>query len=553
MTLDELTLLVTTASDVAFTGSLQGSLTWTSSGVKDSVGWADEEIIGRPFTDFVHPDDHLAVNDGRHLADSGDTGRFRARLLRKDGGYRWIDVIVRTRFDAAGIAVMRFGSWRDAEEEVRLQGSLQRALTSSVRSLERLRATMDSMLDPHVSLEAVRDDAGTVIDFMFVDANPAAEAFNGVGAGGLAGVLLLGKHPAAGVTTFFMDCVQVIESGEPIIRNDWTYPQDMRGGELRRYDVRGVRLGDGLSLTWRDVTDRFEAAERLAQSEEQFRLLAANAAEMVALWRDGRCAWASPSMLAFLGLDLEQAIGIESRSLVAPGDLALFDETSAAAEAGETRLMRMHADGPTGTRHWIEIHVGPYLDLSGKHWGVLTSARVIDDIVAAERQLDWQARFDPLTGLMSRSEILRAIDLLSAQQTHAPEHIALLFCDVDRFKDVNDAHGHAAGDEVLRALGERLRCAIRSDDFAGRIGGDEFLITVTGIHGLDEAVAAAEGIRTAACEPIVFEGGARMTPSLSIGVTFARPGETTDALLRRADSAMYLAKQAGRNQVVAIL
>lgn len=552
LTLDELTLLVTTASDVTFTGSLHGSLTWISSGVADLVGWTPGEMIGQPFTNFVHPDDHRAVTNGRLAGDSGGTGRIRVRLLLKDGGHRWVDVLVRTRFDAAGKAIQRFGSWRNAEDEVRLQDSLQWALSESVRSVERLRATLDSMLDPHACLEAVRDDAGMVVDFMFVDANSAAEAFNGVGAGGLAGVLLLGKHPSAGVTTFFEDCVRVVETGEPLVRDDWTYPQDMRGGELRRYDVRGVRISDGLSLTWRDVTDRFEAAERLAESEEHYRLLSANATDMVALWRDGRCAWASPSMLAFHGLDLEQIIGAEGRSLVAPGELALFDETSAGAEAGQVRRIRMSGKGPDGD-HWIEVHVSPYLDHLGVHQGVLTSSRVIDDMVAAERQLERLARFDPLTGLMSRSETLRAIDLLLAQQTHAPEHIALLFCDVDRFKDVNDAHGHAAGDEVLRATGERLRSAIRSDGFAGRIGGDEFLIAVTGIHGLDEAVAAAEGIRTAAGEPIAFEGGVLMTPSISIGVTFARPGETTDALLRRADSAMYRAKHAGRDQVVAIV
>lgn len=428
MTLDELTLLVSESSEVAFTARLDGVSAWVSPGVAGLAGWTPGEMIGHPFTDFVHPDDRQAVRDGRAAADSGGTRRFRLRLLLKDGGYRWVDVLLRTRFDDAGVAVQRFGSWRDAEEEMRLQSSLRAALSGSVRSAERLRATMDSMLDPHVCLEAVRDDAGMAVDFVFVDANPAAEAFNGVGAGGLVGVLLLGKHPAAGVTTFFDDCVRVVESGEPMIRDDWTYPQDMRGGELRRYDVRGVRLGDGLSLTWRDVTGRFEAAERLAES----------------------------------------------------------------------------------------------------------------------------ARFDLLTGLMSRSETLRYIDLLLSQRAHAAGHVALLFCDVDRFKDVNDAHGHAAGDEVLRALGGRLRSAIRSGDLAGRIGGDEFLIALTGVRGIDEAVAIAGSIRATACKPVDFERGMGITPSVSIGVALAQPGEMTDDLLRRADFAMYEAKRAGRDPVIAV-
>lgn len=92
-----------------------------------------------------------------------------------------------------------------------------------------------------------------------------------------------------------------------------------------------------------------------------------------------------------------------------------------------------------------------------------------------------------------------------------------------------------------------------ASDLAGRIGGDEFLIALTGVRVIDEAVAIAEGIRATACEPVDFERGMGITPSLSIGVALAQPGETTDALLRRADFAMYEAKRAGRDQIAAIV
>lgn len=153
---------------------------------------------------------------------------------------------------------------------------------------------------------------------------------------------------------------------------------------------------------------------------------------------------------------------------------------------------------------------------------------------------------------MNRTEVLRTVARLSTQRPRTGAHTAILFCDIDLFKDINDAHGHAAGDEVLRTLGERLSATIRSDDFAARIGGDELLVVLTGVHSLDEAVAIAEKVRTSASEPIAFEGGVRITPSLSVGVTLARPDETTDTLLDRADTAMYEAKRSGRDQVVAI-
>ncbi len=209
--------------------------------------------------------------------------------------------------------------------------------------------------------------------------------------------------------------------------------------------------------------------------------------------------------------------------------------------------------GPHGNPHWLEVHIGPYRNPDGSLGAVLTSSRIIDDLMAAEQELKRQARFDLLTGLMNRPEFHRTLARVSAQRPRVGGQTAILFCDIDRFKDINDAHGHAAGDEVLRTLGERLSATIRSDDFAARIGGDEFVVVLADVDNLDDAVAIAEKIRTTASAPIALKGGVCIAPSLSIGVTLARPGETTDTLLDRADKAMYQAKSAGQGQVSALL
>ena len=153
---------------------------------------------------------------------------------------------------------------------------------------------------------------------------------------------------------------------------------------------------------------------------------------------------------------------------------------------------------------------------------------------------------------MNRGEVLRAVDGLTTRHGRIGQQTAVLFCDIDRFKDINDVHGHAAGDEVLRALSERVRLSIRADDHAARIGGDELLVVLAGISDLDAATDIAEKIRTAAAQPIDYPGGVTLATTMSIGVTLARPGETTDALIERADTAMYRAKQSGRDQVVTI-
>jgi diguanylate cyclase (GGDEF)-like protein len=128
---------------------------------------------------------------------------------------------------------------------------------------------------------------------------------------------------------------------------------------------------------------------------------------------------------------------------------------------------------------------------------------------------------------------------------------AVLWCDIDRFKVVNDTYGHAAGDAVLEALADRLRSCLRTpNDLGARLGGDELMVFLHGVRDLQDAVDIAEKLRRHAAEPIPTSSGP-LRVTLSIGATLARPDESTDALIARADDAMYQAKKSGRNQVVA--
>lgn len=166
-----------------------------------------------------------------------------------------------------------------------------------------------------------------------------------------------------------------------------------------------------------------------------------------------------------------------------------------------------------------------------------------------EQKLQQRANFDDLTGLLNRRELLDRLEsLLNASRRRHGDELGLLFLDLDLFKQINDSLGHAAGDTVLRTVAERIRHRLRTDDLAGRMGGDEIVVVLQGLADLRAAIAIAETLAAAIKQPI-HGSDFEITITASLGVTLARPGEGLDDLMARADMAMYEAKQGERHIV----
>jgi diguanylate cyclase (GGDEF)-like protein/PAS domain S-box-containing protein len=199
----------------------------------------------------------------------------------------------------------------------------------------------------------------------------------------------------------------------------------------------------------------------------------------------------------------------------------------------------------------VAVNVFALRDTRGQLIGYSAIARDITERIQAQRQLERLAHFDALTGLTNRGETISRLESALADARTPGAELGVLFCDVDRFKGVNDTWGHNAGDVVLSTLADRIRGCVRHGDTVGRTGGDEIMVLLPSLHSLDEAAQIAEKIRRSAAKPI-HHCGNTFDVTLSIGATLAVPGETVPAMTARADEAMYQAKRAGGDSVSCI-
>ncbi|MCP5268754.1 MAG: EAL domain-containing protein [Zoogloeaceae bacterium] len=165
----------------------------------------------------------------------------------------------------------------------------------------------------------------------------------------------------------------------------------------------------------------------------------------------------------------------------------------------------------------------------------------------AQERIEYLARHDPLTGLPNRMLLTDRAEQALASADRARSKLALLFLDLDRFKTINDSLGHAVGDALLMEVTARLQASVRETDTISRLGGDEFVVVVTDLHDDETVVHVARKILDVTQQPFEIAGH-RFSISVSIGITmFPADGRDFDTLLKKADTAMYHAKDAGRS------
>jgi diguanylate cyclase (GGDEF)-like protein/PAS domain S-box-containing protein len=271
--------------------------------------------------------------------------------------------------------------------------------------------------------------------------------------------------------------------------------------------------------------------------------------DVVGLVVDGRTTWISPSVSRALGWSPSELIGQDPLTLVHEEDRPALGRAWVDIEDGLVPRRRFRLRGADGRYHWVDVEGSAIPGEPGTSPTYVLSTRIVDAEVGALAALQDQARHDELTGLVNRHAVFDQLGRTLAGEARTGSRVAMAFCDLDGFKAVNDEYGHSAGDALLRAISRRLERAVRSGDVVARIGGDELLVILHGVHDLEEAVHIAENLRECVGQPTPVAGGT-VAVSASIGVTLADAGESVDQIVARADAAMYEAKRRGKDTVV---
>jgi len=262
------------------------------------------------------------------------------------------------------------------------------------------------------------------------------------------------------------------------------------------------------------------------------------------------------------GMALEDVLGRNCRFLQGQDtDPGVVDGIRAAIREGrEFRATLLNHRGPDRTPWWNEIYLAPVVGADG---AVLQYIGVQNDVTArvdAQRQLEQErdraqtylerierlAYTDPLTGLGNRRRLEERVEAALWEARLGGHSLALLFCDLDGFKAVNDAHGHAVGDELLVVLAQRLREQVRRTDLLARLGGDEFLVALPGLdpeRAVEDARRVADGIAEVLSQPVDL-GSGRIAVGASVGIG-VHPGDGSSfgELLHQADQRMYGVKR----------
>lgn len=504
------------------------------------TGYTSQELTGKNCLDYIHPDDRdiVRIKAIQTLKHSGtDYPSYEYRCLTKNSNVIWlIESISSTQYRErrAVLGIFMNITRRKSMEEM------------LVTHGERYRHIIEHLQDAYFEID---------LEGNFTYVNPAACEGLCYSREELIGQNYRMVVPEMELNDAFLAINSIYKKGTP----DKSLTQIIRrkNGELFRAETAIALRKDsdgkaiGFSCLGRDITERKSLEQDLLKSEEKYRSILKEMEDgYYEVDLSGNFTFVNRAWCQDLRYTTGELIGMNYSKIVPEEDaLNIFRNFNRVYRSGEpNRNLSYRVLRKDGTIGYTEASVSLSRDTNGNVTGFRCVNRDVTERVKLEQKLSEMATHDFLTGLPNRILLNDRFHIDTAHTHRNGKRLAIMSLDLDQFKAINDTMGHSVGDELLKMVAIRLSCTLRSADTVARIGGDEFVLLLPEISGLEDASAIAQKLVDSFRGPIIVEGNYPCI-SCSIGLSlFPDDGSDLDILMRKSDAAMYHAKKEGGNR-----
>ena len=519
---------------------LDGRIEYINERFVETTGYSRAEVIGQSAR-ILRPSsiDEAAYEAVWTSVRSGQVWHGEVQGQRRDETLSW-DRVTASPIRALDGTITHFVVIRENISELRA------VMTRLQESENRFRSAMSVMLEGLAILSP---------EGVFIYANRAAEDILGVVDGGLPGQTLRD-----------IGIERLSEDGTVLAPEDYPTSISLREGREVRNCMLGYRFSDGsvrwimmntsplqigqeqsqgVVVTFSDITLRRHAEEQLKLAFEAIRcsgegILVTNVEQ--------RILSVNPAFEAVTGFSADEVIGKTPADFASNRhDLGFFTAMFDMLESSGHWQGKVWNKRKNGQIYPEWLGVSAVQDEEGRPKYYVFIFSDMTERQAAQEHIEFLAHHDPLTGLPNRLQLRDRAEQAQAQAARLHSRVALMFLDLDHFKTINDSLGHPVGDALLKAVVERLKGCVRESDTISRQGGDEFIILLNDVRDSEAVSRVADKIHQCMGEHIVL-GEHKLMSSFSIGVAlYPDDGQDFDSLLQKADTAMYHAKEAGRN------
>ena len=525
------------ANAIVITDS-DATILWANDAFTTMTGYSQEEILGknpRLLKSGAHHEAHYSKLWSTITA--GKVWRGEIVNRRKDGTTYTEEMTITPVTQDAKTHFVSIK--QDITERKRVQDAL-------AQSEKRYRSLFENMLEGFAHCEMLFDDRDRPIDFIYLAVNTRFEKLTGLKD-------VVGKR--------FTEVVSKDEKSQSELLA--RYGRVARTGEPERFDIELRTLGTWFSIsTYGAGYGRFVAifdniTER-KQTEEALLFKNALLLAQTETTIDGMLVVDDSDHIILANQQFGLHFGIPQELLGSCDDLIVRNYVTDKVEEPDAFLQRikyLNGNREEKSRDELRLKNGkvfdrysaPLVDSENRHRGRIWYFRDITEHKLSEDRVRFLAYYDALTGLANRELLQDRLTKALSDARRQKDKLALLFLDLDRFKDINDSLGHSAGDLLLQEVAERLKKWGRDQDTVARLGGDEFVLMLTHVKDAPDAAIAAERIMDRMTAEFVVQGHS-LNVSCSIGISiFPEHGADCETLIKHADAAMYRSKESGRN------